>query len=65
MDRSGKPEIPTPWAKFSSTNLVDHSTTHWIRFNKIVVMKILLSLECVLERSTRFVLENFAHGVGI
>ena len=40
MDRSGKPYISTPWAKISSPNLVDRSSTHWIRFNKIDVFKI-------------------------
>ena len=40
MDRSEKPGILTLWAKFSSPNLVDRSSTHWIRFNKIDVFKI-------------------------
>ena len=63
------------WAKFSSPNLVKRSNAHWIRFNKIDVMKILFlnafigifigSRKCALEHSTRFGLENFAHGVGI
>ena len=40
MERSGKPEILTLWAKFSSPNLVERSSPRWIRFNKIDVFKI-------------------------
>ena len=35
MDRSGPPWIPTPWEKFSSSNLVDRSSPPYTRFNKI------------------------------
>ena len=66
----------TPWGKFSSSNLVDHSNTNYSRLNKntkntfktnqIFIITILLNLiQCVLEQSTRFGLENFAHGVRI
>ena len=70
------PLILTPWAKFSSPNLVDRSSTHYSRLsknikntfktNQIFIITILLNLiECVLERTTRFGIENFAHGVRI
>ena len=76
MDRSGSPQIPTPWSKFSSPNLVDRSSPHQTRINKniknafkanqILKTSILLNLiQCGLERSTRFGFENFAHGVRI
>ena len=35
MDLSDTLWIPTPWAKFSSSNLVDRSSTPYARFNKI------------------------------
>ena len=37
MECSGPPSISTPWAKFSSPNLVERSSPHHPRFNKILI----------------------------
>ena len=42
------------------------NTKNTFKINEIFITTILLNLiQCGLERSTRFGLENFAHGVGI